>query len=59
MFYKFSMAIVLPICLVNFYFGNFLQADILICEIDCILLGNTSEEVVIQLFNNQNKLIDR
>lgn len=43
MFYKFSMVIVLPIGLVDFFFGNFLQADILICEIDCILLKNTLE----------------
>jgi hypothetical protein len=58
MFYKFSIAIVLPIGLLDFFFVNFLRVYILICEIDCILLGKTSEEVVIQQFNNQNKLID-
>lgn len=59
MFYKFSMSHVLSIDLVDSIFSNFLRAYILICEIDCILLKKTSEEVVIQLFNNQNKLIDR
>ena len=58
MFYKSSMAIVFSIDPVDFFFSNFLRVYILICEIDCILLGKTSEEVVIQQFNNQNKLID-
>lgn len=39
MFYKFSMALVLSIGSVEFFFDNFLWVYILICEIDCILLG--------------------